>query len=64
MKRDFRQQRDNNWTEQRRRDGDQWATPTHENADFEEYYKMQVKPSMQDQVSWVVRRCQAMVGGL
>ncbi|KAK9905535.1 hypothetical protein WJX75_001721 [Coccomyxa subellipsoidea] len=41
MKRDFRQQRDNNWTEQRRRDGDQWATPTHENADFEEYYKMQ-----------------------
>ncbi|BDA47721.1 probable RNA cytosine-C(5)-methyltransferase NSUN2 [Coccomyxa sp. Obi] len=41
MKRDFRQQRDNSWTEQRRRDGDQWATPLLENADFEEYYKAQ-----------------------
>ncbi len=45
MKRDFRQQRGNNWTEQRRRDGDQWATPNLENADFEEYYKLQARGS-------------------
>ena len=42
MKRDFRQNRDNSWTEQRRRDGDQWASPVLENAEFEEYYKAQV----------------------
>lgn len=42
MKRDFKNQRDNSWTEQRRQDGNQWAEPTLENNDFEEYYKAQV----------------------
>lgn len=42
LKRDFKQSREGNWTERRRREGDGWAQPALENAAFEEYYKAQV----------------------